>query len=278
MASSGKRKKAANKAQPSKGKAPAPDTRKQAAAKPAKGKKTTDKKNGKAAAVPSSDGDERPTKKTRRYRTTVEDVEDIGNDSAGDQGTSTSRAQAKASQRSIVVSSDDDDDEHEQSGEEEEQEDDDDDEPAQDEDDEAELGECIARHEGDEHSLLSPSARLQKCWTSSTYAFFKPEVAIEYVDGRRSHVFACARKSCDFTTRRYLDTRDRSTGNLFKHAVVCWGREAVDRAKQTSGQEEARKVIVQSIQKTGRISAFFSRQKKGKVAYSHMQHMSEETR
>lgn len=86
------------------------------------------------------------------------------------------------------------------------------------------------------------------------------------------------RKLCNFTTRRYLDTRDRSTGNLFKHAVVRWGREAVDRAKQTSGQEEARRVIVESIQKMGRISAFFSRQKKGKVTYSHMQHTSEETR
>lgn len=110
------------------------------------------------------------------------------------------------------------------------------------------------------------------------YAFFKAEVDIEYVDGRRSHVFTCARKSCDFTTRRYLDTGDRSTGNLQKHAIGCWGEEAVMRAKETASEEEACHAIVESIEKTGHISTFFSRKKKGKVTYSHMQHTREETR
>lgn len=155
MASSGKRRKAGKNSQASKVQAHAKETRKQATGNPAKGKKNTEKKNGNTAMDSSSDGDERPTKKTRKYRTTVEEVDDIDRESAGNQGTSTSRARAKATQP-IVVSSDDDDDidEHEQSDEEEEDDEgDDEEEPAQDEDDEAELGECVGRHGHNEYSL-----------------------------------------------------------------------------------------------------------------------------
>ncbi|EIW58947.1 uncharacterized protein TRAVEDRAFT_103266, partial [Trametes versicolor FP-101664 SS1] len=120
-------------------------------------------------------------------------------------------------------------------------------------------------------------ARLRKCWNSPLYAFFKTDVEIEYVGGRRSHVFTCARKDCGFTTRCYLDTKDRLTGNLSKHAIGCWGEEVVARAKETASDEEARRLIVDSIEKSGHISAYFSRNKKGKVTYSHMQHTREET-
>ncbi|KDR81296.1 hypothetical protein GALMADRAFT_241794 [Galerina marginata CBS 339.88] len=61
--------------------------------------------------------------------------------------------------------------------------------------------------------------RLSKDWNSLIYVFFKPEPAIEYVNGRRVHVFECTAKPCKGRggryVRRYLDTGDaKSTGNL----------------------------------------------------------------
>ncbi|KAH9849694.1 hypothetical protein C2E23DRAFT_686221, partial [Lenzites betulinus] len=121
-------------------------------------------------------------------------------------------------------------------------------------------------------------ARLRKRWTSAIYAFFSPEVDIVYKNGRRAHVFSCAKSSCDYTTRRYLDTGDRSTGNMRKHAESCWGEEAVERAMQTGCPEKAREVVVKSILETGRISTYFTRKGKAAVTYSHMQHTRHETR
>lgn len=63
-----------------------------------------------------------------------------------------------------------------------------------------------------------------------------------------------------------------------KHALACWGEEAVARAMETADDSEARKVVVQSLLQTGRISTYFARKKKGAVTYSHMQHTREETR
>lgn len=96
-------------------------------------------------------------------------------------------------------------------------------------------------------------ARLRKRWVLPIYAFYKKTVKIEYVDGRRSHVFTCAGKTCDFTTCRFLDTKDRSTGNLLKHTLGCWGEEAVQRARKTANQDEARRVVVNSILHTGSV-------------------------
>lgn len=67
-------------------------------------------------------------------------------------------------------------------------------------------------------------------------------------------------------------------GNMRKHAVICWGQEAIDCAMQMGDQEKARKVVVKSILETGRIVNFFVRKDKNTVTYSHMQHTREEAR
>ena len=73
------------------------------------------------------------------------------------------------------------------------------------------------------------------------YACFHPIPVVEYVEGRRCHVFQCAAKSCRYKSRgvrRYLDKSDaKSTGNMRKHARKCWGDEmvaSVDSAKNTN--------------------------------------------
>jgi hypothetical protein len=78
--------------------------------------------------------------------------------------------------------------------------------------------------------------RLLDEWNSPIYVVFKPTPTIEYIKGRRVHVFECAATHCKGkgngrTVRRYLDTGDaKSTGNLRKHAKLCWGEEAVTAA------------------------------------------------
>ncbi|KAH7903433.1 hypothetical protein BJ138DRAFT_976062, partial [Hygrophoropsis aurantiaca] len=120
--------------------------------------------------------------------------------------------------------------------------------------------------------------RLQKDWTSPVYAFFHPDPLIEYVDGRRVHVFKCAAKSCKHRVRRYLDTGDAtSTGNLRKHVKSCWGEEVLDATKgQTAAA--AREGIVKNYLQTGTITAAFERKGKGKVTFSHRQHTKTESR
>ncbi|KAI0665690.1 hypothetical protein C8Q78DRAFT_985953, partial [Trametes maxima] len=114
-------------------------------------------------------------------------------------------------------------------------------------------------------------------WTSPIYAFYKPEVDIQTQKGRRTHAFTCTRPTCNHQVRRYVDKKDCSTSNLRKHALACWGEEAVTRAMEASDNKEAHKSVVESILKTGRISTYFAR-KKGAVSYSHIQHTREETR
>ncbi len=46
----------------------------------------------------------------------------------------------------------------------------------------------------------------------------------------------------------------------------------------TADDTEARKIVVDSLVTTGRISTYFGCSKKGTVTYSHMQHTREETR
>ena len=77
--------------------------------------------------------------------------------------------------------------------------------------------------------------------------------------------------------RRYLDTSDaKSTGNLRKHARVCWGAEAVaaaDEAHNLGAAFEALKKV-----KDGSITGAFERVGKGKATYSHRQHTTTQTR
>ncbi|KAG1768273.1 hypothetical protein EV702DRAFT_979552, partial [Suillus placidus] len=116
-------------------------------------------------------------------------------------------------------------------------------------------------------------------WTSPIYAFFHPEPDIEYVCGRRSHIFKCAAKGCQKRIHRFLDTSDaKSTGNLHKHVKVCWGEHALEAASETKNATEARMTVVQSILETGSIQTSFDRKGKGKVTYSHRQHTKTETR
>ncbi|KAI9056831.1 hypothetical protein FKP32DRAFT_1585005, partial [Trametes sanguinea] len=147
------------------------------------------------------------------------------------------------------------------------------------EDEEAELGTLRGLLQHREISTDGHPERLRKRWTSPVYGFFKHDVAIETIGGRRAHVFLCAKSSCTRKIKRYLDTKDGSTGNMKNHAEACWGEEAVRRGMETGSVDETRKTIVQSILETGRISAYFARgKKKGKVTYSHMQHTKQETR
>jgi hypothetical protein len=83
--------------------------------------------------------------------------------------------------------------------------------------------------------------RLQKDWNAPIYGFFQQKPIISVVNGRRCHEFICSAPMClgrgrnRRRVRRYLDTQDaKSTGNLHKHAVICWGEEAVKRARSAS--------------------------------------------
>jgi hypothetical protein len=123
------------------------------------------------------------------------------------------------------------------------------------------------------------SERLSKKWQSQIYAFYKPTPEIEYVDGRRCHVFSCVGKSCKYKCRRFLDKGDaNSTGNLRKHAKSCWGDEAIKAAESARDVQVARESVVKSLLETGTITASFERKGKGKVTYSNRQHTKAETR
>ena len=75
--------------------------------------------------------------------------------------------------------------------------------------------------------------------------------------------------------RCYLDTGDaKSTGNLCKHAKVCWGEETVAAADQTRHVEAAHEALKK--RKDGSITEAFERVARGKVSYSHRQHMMTE--
>ncbi|KAJ8591954.1 hypothetical protein M405DRAFT_700280, partial [Rhizopogon salebrosus TDB-379] len=120
--------------------------------------------------------------------------------------------------------------------------------------------------------------RLQKGWTSPVYAFFEPTPSIEYVDGRRSHVFKCMGKGCKQRVRRYLDKGDaKSTSNMAKHAKSCWGPEAYEAAQDAKSAGAAREGVIKSLLRSGTITSSFERKSKGKVTYSHRQHTKTET-
>ena len=125
--------------------------------------------------------------------------------------------------------------------------------------------------------------RLSNEWTSPIYVFFRTSPRIDYVDGRRVHIFECAAGRCRCKNgrdvRRYLDKGDaRSTSSLRRHAVKCWGAETVKSADDTKDLEAARAVLLKSKLRDGTITAEFERIGKGKVTFSHRQHTSTEAR
>lgn len=128
-------------------------------------------------------------------------------------------------------------------------------------------------------------ARLQKDWRSPIYAFFRPEVEINYVGGRRVHDFSCGAKHCKGKGKnprlvhRYLDTGDKkSTSGLRRHASICWGEEIVKEAAEAKDIASARDALKGGLQRDGSITAVFERTGKGKVTYAYRPHTKTETR
>lgn len=96
-------------------------------------------------------------------------------------------------------------------------------------------------------------------------------------------MFECAAGTCKGRTgrdvRRFLDTGDaKSTGNMRKHAKICWGAETVAAADATKSLVGAREVLSKAKLKDGSITTEFVRIGKGKVTYSHRQHTKTEAR
>jgi hypothetical protein len=121
---------------------------------------------------------------------------------------------------------------------------------------------------------------------SPVYAFFQRTPTIRTVDGRRVHEFKCAASRCKGRgknpriVRRYLDTSDRkSTGNLRKHARLCWGDEILRAADSCGDLDSTRKGLDKAKKlKDGSITTTFERKGKGHVTYSHRQHDKAQTR
>jgi hypothetical protein len=123
-----------------------------------------------------------------------------------------------------------------------------------------------------------PVPALPKKWTSPIYAFFKPTLDIEYVNGRRCHVFHCAATSCKQRVRRFLDKKDSgSTSNLRKHTESCWGATSVKAVTDIGNIDDARS-SVQSLKETGTLEAAFEKKGGGKIKYHHTQHSKTETK
>lgn len=120
---------------------------------------------------------------------------------------------------------------------------------------------------------------MMKTWTSPVYALYEPIPDIEYVEGRRCHVFKCGARGCTFSSRRYLDTKDKaSTGNLLRHAKTCWGEDCWNAANACGTADEARNSVTKPYNISGSITASFARKGKGKVTYSHRAHTKTETK
>ena len=153
-----------------------------------------------------------------------------------------------------------------------------DDEP---EDDEAELGKSTYTICQNIQLISHFIARLMKRWDAPVYAFFRPTPAIVYIEGRKVHVFECAASHCKCKTRfirRYIDTGDiSSTSNLRRHAIRCWGDEAVQAADKTTSAKTAQDAL-SNKEPNGSITAAFERVSKGGVTYSHRQHTKAEAR
>jgi len=70
----------------------------------------------------------------------------------------------------------------------------------------------------------------------------------------------------------------KSTGNLWKHAKRCLGAEVVATADKAKSAKEVCVTTVKGILNLQSITATFERTGKGKVMYSHKQHIKTEAR
>jgi hypothetical protein len=79
---------------------------------------------------------------------------------------------------------------------------------------------------------------------------------------------------------RFLDTKDAaSTGNLRKHAKICWGSETLN-AAATTNLDMARDAVEKNKLKDGSLTKVFGRigNGRGKITYSHRQHTKTEAK
>jgi len=130
-------------------------------------------------------------------------------------------------------------------------------------------------------------ARMSKKWTSPVCVFFKPTPEIKYKDGHCCHVFECAAGSCkgknscyvSGIVSRFLDKGDaNSTGNLLRHARICWGTDVVAAATATKDIHTAHEVLANTKLCNSSILAEFQCAGKGEVSYQHTQHTKAESR
>ncbi|KAF8870858.1 hypothetical protein BD779DRAFT_1399002, partial [Infundibulicybe gibba] len=122
---------------------------------------------------------------------------------------------------------------------------------------------------------------LSKEWNAPVYAFFRPRPLAETtrgyknMNGRRSHIFQCAVKSCmnkSRNVRHYLDKGDsKSTGNMLKHARKCWGIDVVEAACLAKSADEVRAITIRGVLHANSITTAFKRTGNN-ITYSHKQH------
>ena len=121
------------------------------------------------------------------------------------------------------------------------------------------------------------SEKKQKEWSALIYAFFEPVPRNIKVEGRPAHEFKSSACGCKGTVRHYLDTKDAgSTGNLRRHAKLCWGTDVVKAADKARNVDNVRTKIRPGLLKDGSITTAFKRKGNGQVTYSHCQHTCQE--
>ena len=89
----------------------------------------------------------------------------------------------------------------------------------------------------------------------NVYSFYEPIPIIEYIDGRKSHTFKCARRGCTYRCHRYIDSKTdcTSTGNLSKHAKSCWKEDPYNMAMECGTIGEARTSVLVPFNANGNI-------------------------
>lgn len=145
------------------------------------------------------------------------------------------------------------------------------------EDEDAELGKPTQPAPHVKNAYLGVE-RMKKEMTAPSYAFFHQDIDIIHVDGRRVHVFTCAKPGCKRVVKRYLDKTDAmSTGNLRKHVKSCWGPEALDAADAFGHVKDARE-SVEKLGRTGLLTEAFKCMPGSKKTYSTRQHTPMQSR
>ncbi|KAF8993033.1 hypothetical protein BDZ89DRAFT_1150792 [Hymenopellis radicata] len=120
---------------------------------------------------------------------------------------------------------------------------------------------------------------IRKHLRTPIYAFFRPEMAIEYRRNKTSgknqkhHMFTCVARGCKHRVARNLETQDRtSTKNLKDHAIRCWGKDTVTAALEMQNLDKARGLVKKhGGKKNGLLTTAFTKLKKaGARIFSHV--------